>query len=66
LAARDLICVKPVSGWWKERSKKVVCEQQARYSLIVTLASPEVDIDLYTPIATEIMPAIPVEIESTE
>jgi hypothetical protein len=66
LAARDLICVKPVSGWWKERSKRAVCEQQARYSLIVTLASPEVDIDLYTPIATEIMPAVPVEIESTE
>lgn len=44
----------------------MVCEQQARYSLIVTLASPEVDIDLYTPIATEIMPAVPVEIESTE
>lgn len=66
LAARDLICVKPVSGWWKERSKTEVCEQQARYSLIVTLASPEVDIDLYTPISTAIVPTIPVEIVSTE
>jgi len=61
LASRDLICVKPVSGWWKERSKAEVCEQKARYALVVTLASPEVDIDLYTPISTEIAPPITVE-----
>lgn len=60
LAARDMICVKPVSGWWKERRNIEVCEQKTRYALIVTLASPEVDIDLYTPIQTEIAP--PVEI----
>jgi hypothetical protein len=63
LAARDLICVKPVGGWWKERSKTEVCEQQARYTLVVTLASPDVEIDLHTPIAAEIEPQIPVEIE---
>jgi hypothetical protein len=66
LASRDLICVKPVGGWWKERSRAEICEQQARYALIVTLASPEVEIDLHTPIAAEIMPEVPVEIEVTE
>jgi hypothetical protein len=60
LASRNVICVKPVSGWWKERSHPAVCEQQARYALIVTLVSPDVDIDLYTPISTAIQP--PVEI----
>lgn len=63
LAARDLICVKPVGGWWKERSKAEVCEQQARYALVVTLASPDLEIDLHTPIAAEIVPQVPVEIE---
>ncbi|CDX28401.1 Y4BN [Mesorhizobium plurifarium] len=65
LASRDLICVKPVGGWWKERGNKAVLEQQARYALVVTLASPDVEIDLYTPIAAEITPKIPVEIELT-
>jgi hypothetical protein len=66
LASRDLICVKPVGGWWKERSRPEICEQQARYALVVTLASPEVEIDLYTPIAAEVMPRVPVGIELTE
>lgn len=62
LASRDMICVKPVSGWWKERSKAEVCEQQARYALVVTLASPDVDIDLYTPISTAIQPEVEVAV----
>lgn len=64
LASRDMICVKPVSGWWKERSKVAVCEQKARCALVVTLASPEVDIDLYTPISTAIVPPIEVVIDT--
>jgi len=52
LAARGMICVKPVSGWWKERRTPAVCEQQGRYALIVTLTAPE--IDLYTPVSTAI------------
>lgn len=51
LAARNIICVKPISGWWKERRKRKVCEQNARHALIVTLTAPETEIDLYTPIS---------------
>ena len=54
LAARSMICVKPVSGWWKERKTRAICEQQGRYALIVTLAAPDVEIDLYTPISAAI------------
>lgn len=64
LAVRDMICVKPVSGWWKERRSTEVCEQVARYALVITLASPEVDIDLYTPIQTVITPQVEIEIAS--
>lgn len=62
LAARNFICVKPVSGWWKERKTREVCEQQARYALVVTLSAPDSEIDLYTPITTVIEQRVPVEV----
>jgi hypothetical protein len=62
LAARNMICVKPVSGWWKERKKQEVCEKLARYALVVTLTAPEAGIDLYTPIDTIIEQGIAVEV----
>lgn len=62
LAARSMICVKPVSGWWKERRTREVCEQQARYALIVTLTAPESEIDLYTPITTVIEQLVAAEV----
>ena len=60
LAARSTICVKPISGWWKERRTRAICEQQGRYALIVTLAAPDVEIDLYTPISAAIEQLVPV------
>jgi hypothetical protein len=63
LAARNIICVKPVAGWWKERNSPEVCEQQARYALILTLTAPDINIDLYTPISTLIEPPIEPEID---
>ncbi|MFT4077568.1 MAG: S8 family peptidase [Asticcacaulis sp.] len=54
LAARNMICVKPVSGWWKERRTVAVHGQEARYALIVTLNCGEEELDLYTPIRTTI------------
>ncbi len=60
LAARNMICVKPVSGWWKERRTRAICEQQCRYALIVTLTAPDVEIDLYTPISAAIEQLVPI------
>lgn len=54
LAARNMICVKPVGGWWKERRTREVCEQQARYALIITLSAPDTEVDIYTPISAVI------------
>lgn len=62
LAARNMICIKPVSGWWKERRNREICEQQARYALIVTLTAPDAEIDLYTPIANLIEQGIAIEV----
>lgn len=59
LAAADLcdcknIAVFPVIGWWRERSYLGRYDKKIRYSLIVSLSTPKTDVDLYTPIMTEI------------
>lgn len=50
LAARDVIAVYPVGGWWKERPALRRWERPARYALVVSIATPETTVDLYTPI----------------
>lgn len=53
LASCGHIAVYPVTGWWRERAHLGKWGQRARYSLIVTIEAPDVETDLYTPIATE-------------
>lgn len=62
LAARDIICVKPVIGWWRTRGTLDDCRKQTRYALVATLSAPEVDIDLHTPIASMIENTTDIEI----
>jgi hypothetical protein len=54
LAACSQIAVYPVTGWWKERPHKDRVESEARYSLIVSIEAPDVDVDLYTAIANQV------------
>lgn len=61
LAARSVLCVKPVSGWWKQRSNAEVCERAGRYALVVTIDSCGQEIDLHTPISIALGQAIEVE-----
>jgi len=61
LADRGMLGIYPVGGWWKE--KKECCDQVARYSLIVTIQVPEVDVDIYTPVSNLIPTEIETEIE---
>jgi hypothetical protein len=56
--------VYPTLGWWNRRPHLDAWENAARYSLIVSIATPEVEADLYTPIATQLGVPIEVEIES--
>ncbi|MES2170397.1 MAG: subtilisin family serine protease, partial [Actinomycetota bacterium] len=61
LAACNSIAVYPVGGWWKNNLRKDRLDRPVRYSLVVSLKTSEQDVDLYTPIATQL--EIPVEIE---
>ncbi len=60
LAARRHIAVYPVLGWWKERANLQHWGKQARYALVVTIQAPDIEMDIYTPVANQI--GVPVEI----
>ncbi|MAJ09229.1 S8 family peptidase [Ponticaulis sp.] len=62
LAARDMICIKPVTGWWKDSARN--CNRKVRYALAVTLSTPDADVDLYTPIKTIIENQVGISIET--
>jgi len=62
LAHSGVLGVYPIGGWWKNNNRADRNDLFVRYALLVSLSTPEVTIDLYTPIATEI--GIPVEIET--
>ena len=62
LAQRGKIAVYPVGGWWKEKLYLERWNKQVRYSLIVTIRVPEVEVDIYTPVYNEITISTEVEI----
>jgi hypothetical protein len=57
LARRDSIAVFPVSGWWKDRPHLEKVEKTARFALVVSIETPEIETDIYTPI-TNLVPII--------
>ncbi len=60
LAERGVVAVYPVSGWWKDQPKRDRSKKGAHYALVVSLETPGVDADIWTPVAQQI--GLPVEI----
>jgi hypothetical protein len=59
LAERGVIGIYPVSGWWKDQPKRDRSEKGARYALIVSIETPGVETDIWTPVAQEVgMPLV--------
>ena len=54
LASRGFIAVFPAKGWWRTRQAQERYDLPARYSLLVSIRTPETDVDLYTPIAQQV------------
>lgn len=52
MAERKYIAVYPKNGWYKTRKKWNKVESQVRYSLIVSIETPNIEVDLYTPVFT--------------
>ena len=53
LAECGWIAVYPVIGWWRERQHLNRLDSTARYSLIISIETPDEHVDLYTPIAIQ-------------
>jgi hypothetical protein len=66
LADHGFIAVYPAMGWWRTRPAQERYNQPARYSLIVSIRTPETDIDLYTPVAQQVaaQAAVPVMVST--
>ncbi|MBS3948130.1 MAG: S8 family peptidase [Dethiobacter sp.] len=60
LASRGVLAVYPALGWWKTRPRLERYNRTARYALIISIRTPEVDVDLYTAVANKLV----VEVES--
>ncbi len=66
IAGCNLIGVFPVIGWWRERHYLKRWAKQTRYSLVVSLHTPEENVDIYTPVAIQLGITSPVEIRIEE
>lgn len=61
LLNRELICIRPVGGWWNNRASADTRGQKARYALILSLKTEDSEIDLHTPISALIERSVGIE-----
>lgn len=50
LASRGHVAVYPSTGWWRTRPNLGQYERETRYALVVSIRTPETDVDLYAAI----------------
>jgi hypothetical protein len=62
LAARGLIAIYPVGGWWRDRPHLDRYNSPARYGLVVSITSEDAEVELYNEIANLIGLGIQTEI----
>ncbi|MBF0613441.1 MAG: S8 family peptidase [Magnetococcales bacterium] len=60
LASLGVIAVYPVSGWWKNRKVPGKFDSMARYTLLVSIHAPELELDLYNVVKNQITTQIAV------
>ncbi|SBW83730.1 hypothetical protein PVE_R1G5851 [Pseudomonas veronii 1YdBTEX2] len=55
LASRGLMAVYPGMGWWRTRPNLKRYDLPAHYSLIISIKTPETDVDLYAAISQKLV-----------
>lgn len=58
LASKGAIAVYPVAGWWQHRRDWDQSEKGVDYCLVVSIEAPDVNVDLWTPVAQRIQTAV--------
>ena len=62
LAESNMIAVFPTIGWWRERSHLEKWNRKTRYALIISINTPEQDIDIYTPVKIQLETPVTIEV----
>jgi hypothetical protein len=57
LAARGVLAVYPVAGWWKKDTKNAP-DVRVRYALVVSIVTPDLNVDIWTPVAQQVGVAV--------
>ena len=61
LSQRFYLAIYPKSGWYRSRKALNKYKSEVRYSLIVSIETPNTDIDIYTSVETQIQTPIIIE-----
>jgi len=64
IADCNLIAVYPVIGWWRERHNLNRCNTKTRYSLLVSLETPNEEVELYSVIENIISTPVTIEVDT--
>ncbi|MFC1442471.1 S8 family peptidase [Streptacidiphilus sp. N1-10] len=64
LADCGVLAVYPAGGWWKYHNSADRVGRLAPYALLISMATPEIAADLYTPTAIQLGVPIPTEISN--
>jgi len=62
LAKRNVLAIYPKAGWYKTRKKLGKYNSVVRYSLIVSIETEKLDINIYTPVANQLPLPVPIPI----
>ncbi|MBR9832716.1 S8 family peptidase [bacterium] len=60
LSNRFYLAVYPKNGWYRSRKKLNKFDSKVKYSLIITIETVKMDVDIYSPIETLIKTTIPI------
>jgi hypothetical protein len=63
LATSNLIAIRPVIGWWRERPHLGKVDRRTRYALIVSIETPGIESNIYAAVAAKVGIPTPVQIE---
>lgn len=63
LADSEALAIFPKIGWWRSLTKEKCWDNQAHYSLVISISTPEEGVDLYTLIENQIEVMTPVQLE---
>jgi hypothetical protein len=55
MSERNILAVFPKNGWYKNLKRQNKFNEKVRYSLIVSLETEELNVDLYTPVMNDLL-----------